>query len=299
MTNHVKPIAAASVEPREQASETGVNRRLRTFAEFLETAPPDAPEEVCDRCVLAKRINFAFHEVAKPDLSLHCDQCGGIRSFYCPDEVPRVDKELLIFVHLRYLCRNCRRTSKTFSLVIKGEDPTGIVQKLGELPPYGPPTPSRVFKLIGEEYRELFLQGRRAEIRGLGIGAYAYYRRIVEHQKGRIIGEIRKVAEKLGAPPDMLKEFDEAISETQFSSAIEQVRAGFPQALLIDGHNPLKLLHNALSEGLHELTDAQCLELAESIRVILIDLAERIATTMKETVELKSAVARLLNRKGA
>jgi hypothetical protein len=61
--------------------------------------------------------------------------------------------------------------TKRFSIAVKGTEETGLVQKLGELPPFGPPTPPRVFKLIGEEYRELFLKGRRAENRGLGIGA--------------------------------------------------------------------------------------------------------------------------------
>jgi len=171
------------------------------------------------------------------------------------------------------------------------------VQKLGENPPFGPPTPSRVFKLIGEEYRELFLQGRRSENKGLGIGAYAYYRRIVEHQKGRIIDEIRKVAEKLGASPETLKAFQDARTETQFSTAIEKIKTAIPQSLLIDGHNPLTLLHNALREGLHELTDEECLTLARSIRVVLIELAERISTALKEEAELKSAVSQLLNRK--
>jgi hypothetical protein len=178
-----------------------------------------------------------------------------------------------------------------------GSGPTGPVAKLGELPPFGPPTPSRVFRLIGEEYRELFLQGRRSENKGLAIGAYAYYRRIVEHQKGRIIDEIRKVAEKLGASGDVLKSFIDARTETQFATAIERVKTAIPQSLLIDGHNPLTLLHTALSEGLHELTDEECLSLARSIRVVLIELAERISTALKDEAELKGAVSNLLNRR--
>ncbi len=125
------------------------------------------------------------------------------------------------------------------------------MQKLGELPPFGPPTPYRVFKLIGEAYRELFLQGRRAENKGLGIGAYAYYRRIVEHQKGRIIEEIRKVAEKLGESEQMLKALSDARTEKQFAKVIDLVKDAIPKSLLIDGHNPLLLLHDALSDGIH------------------------------------------------
>jgi hypothetical protein len=198
---------------------------------------------------------------------------------------------------LTYGCRNCRKTVKKFAVVIKGAAGTGHVQKLGEYPPFGPPTPPRVFKLIGEEYRELFLQGRRAENKGLGIGAYAYYRRIVEHQKGQIIDEIAKVAKKLGASPEVLQTFVDARTETQFATAIGKIKAGIPQSLLIDGHNPLTLLHTALSEGLHEQTDEECLALATTIRLVLTELADRISTALKEEANLKNAVGRLLNRK--
>ena len=73
----------------------------------------------------------------------------------------------------------------------------------------------------------------------------------------------------------------------------------FPQALLIDGHNPLKLLHKALSRGMHAETDKECLENAEDIRVVLTTLAERISAVLKEESKLKSALTRLMNPKGS
>jgi len=134
----------------------------------------------------------------------------------------------------------------------------------------------------------------------MGIGAFSYYRRVVENQKNRIIGDIAKVAAKLGAKPDLLKEFEAAAKETRFSTAIEQIKHGIPQSLLIDGqHNPLTLLHDALSEGLHANTDAENLEIAQEIRLVLTELADRISQALKQEDELTKAVSRLLNRKSA
>ena len=45
----------------------------------------------------------------------------------------------------------------------RGDVGEGIALKVGEIAPFGPHTPTRLFKLIGEENRDLFLQGRRAE----------------------------------------------------------------------------------------------------------------------------------------
>jgi hypothetical protein len=167
--------------------------------------------------------------------------------------------------------------------------------KLGEYPPFGPPIPARVISLIGPD-RDLFLKGRRAELRGLGIGAFVYYRRVLEQQKGRIIQEVRKVAEILAVPAPVLQRFDEALAEDQFTTAVEKIKDAIPESLRINGQNPLILLHDPLSEGIHRKTDEECLDLAKSIRVVLTELAERISAVLKDDKELKEAVNRLQKR---
>ena len=82
--------------------------------------------------------------------------------------------------------------------------------------------------------------------------------------------------------------------ETQFSRAIDDVKDAIPPVLRISGHNPLTLLHSALSQGLHARTDQECLEIAGSIRVVLTELAERIGQVLKDQAELNAAVTRLL-----
>jgi hypothetical protein len=67
--------------------------------------------------------------------------------------------------------------------------------------------------------------------------------------------------------------------------------------LLIDGQNPLALLHKALSQGLHAKTDEECPSLAQDIRVVLTELAERAGIALKDEAELKEAVRRLANLK--
>ena len=143
-----------------------------------------------------------------------------------------------------------------------------------------------------EADRELFLRGRRAENRGMGIGAFAYYRRVVENQRNQIIAKIAKVTKTLGSTPEIDQVFVAAMNEIQFAKSIEMVEKFIPQALLINGENPLTLLHSALSKGLHnpEMTDAHCLELAQSIRVILTELPERSASALKEDREIKEAL---------
>jgi hypothetical protein len=176
----------------------------------------------------------------------------------------------------------------------------GTATKIGEYPAFGPPTPTRLITMIGPD-RELFLKGRRAENHGLGLGAFAYYRRVVEEQRLRLLGEVVRVAQKVGAKEEIIRTLEAAMKEQQFSKSLEMTKGAMPESLLIDGHNPMMLLHRALSMGLHDGTDEECLAGARAIRLVLADFAERVNQVLKDATELKDAVGYLLStasRKG-
>jgi hypothetical protein len=272
------------------------------FAEFLESVPPGQVRRISD-LVEDYAGDRGYHTLITPQLVLHCtsDICNGPRTHRKTSgdvNFQKAEEGRNVFVG--YLCANCREKTKLFALHIRAENggPSGSVYKFGELPPFGPITPTRLLKLLGDQ-REFFLKGRRCENQGLGIGAFGYYRRVVEHQKNRIIDEIIKVSEKLGANQDTLQMLAAAKGETQFSKAVGLVKDGIPQALLTNGHNPLTLLHNALSAGLHEQSDEMCLELAQAVRVVLADLAEKLSQALKDEAELNNAVSRLLNARSS
>lgn len=200
-------------------------------------------------------------------------------------------------VFMLYMCRNCERTLKRYALIIRPGSKAlrrdiGEVIKIGEWPPFGPITPPRFVSLIGPD-RELFLKGRRAEINGLGIGAFAYYRRVVENNKERLLDAIIKVGEKTGVDQAVVAALQEAKKETQFSKAIVDIKDAIPDAIRINGQNPLSLLHGPLSEGIHDKTDEECLELASSVREVLFAMAEQIGEALREKKALDDAIRRL------
>ena len=270
------------------------------FSDFLEAIPPGTLTKIAD--LTKKRYyqggGLAGHEVISPEIQLHCpsDSCNGVRFFRRSSKsMPDLGDDGYNYFYVSYTCSNCRDYEKTFSLAAQRDDSetSGVCYKFGELPEFGPPTPSRLIKLIGPD-RELFLKGRRCENQGLGVGAFVYYRRVVEGQKNRILDEIIKVSQKLGAPVEQVTLLEAAKKETQFSRALASVKDALPQSLLINGHNPLSLLHSALSDGLHARSDPECLEVASSVRVVLAELSERLAQALKDEAELNKALSRLM-----
>lgn len=267
--------------------------------EFFQNVPPGKARRITGLKLTDPGNGYSSFQWEVRDLYLHCtsEECSGFRKFSAVGKVSVPKKDFLhTYVHVR--CRNCNRSNKRYAIKIAALDEENFdIYKFGEAPQFGPPTPNKVLSLMGGE-RDAFLKGRQCENQGLGIAAFAYYRRVVENQKSKIIGEILKVAEKLSADPELINELRIAKNETRFSEALKAVKHGLPQVLLINGHNPLTLLHSALSEGLHGASDETCLELATSIRVVLTELVERISTAVKEEAELTTAVQRLLQAGG-
>lgn len=272
------------------------DRELMSWKRFLESSPPGTTAEL-NQVIGPVAIN-GMAKIVIADLDLHCDHrgCDGNRRFSNYDVLDMRPSDYL-FDFLNFICNNCKENVKKYAVRIvdirvDGHHRTGTVTKIGEYPAFGQPLPSRVVTMFKED-KDLLFQGRRCENQALGIGAFAYYRRIVEGQKSRLLSEITRVARRLEAPADAIATLERAAKERQFVKALSDARDAIPQSLFIDGINPMMLLHNALSEGLHAGTDEQCLQAATVIRLVLSKLSERISDALEEDEALKAAVKKL------
>ena len=233
-----------------------------------------------------------------PRIQIYCDHsdCSGVRYFDPISDKPYVSIGSRNQLFVRYLCSNCQAQTKLNAIEMRIRDATTAnIVKLGEHPSFGPPLSSKLLKLVGDS-AELLKKGYRCEKDNLGIGAFGYYRRVLDQQRIRIFDHLIETSRTLGAE-DIAHELENARNETQFKTAIEAVRHGLPQALYIEGHNPLTLLHSALSEGLHELPDDECLKMAADIRLVITELADRLEQLHKDDKELKAVVGRLSQKK--
>lgn len=271
------------------------NTPIVSMAQFFQGVPPGTKAVIED---LNRQLPLDQYQRHRPVLRLHCpsEDCKGERLFTpVGKEMAGIDR--LTDVIINYLCKNCGQSFKTYAVRFQpraqGSGVEGVGVKFGEMPPFGPPIPTGLSRLVGED-RELFLKGRRAQNQGLGLGALVYYRRVVEHQWKRMIGEILRVAESLDLPPEQIEALRAAQRKKEFSRAVRLAKDAIPQRLLIDGHhNPLTLLHSAMSENIHEGSEERCLKLAEGIRAVFFDLSARVNLAVQDRTELRKSLSQL------
>jgi hypothetical protein len=109
----------------------------------------------------------------------------------------------------------------------------------------------------------LYSNGLICETHGFGIGAYGYYRRILELHMHILL----RNAELEFTNKEELSELIEDTKNSHFASKkIELIKKWTPASLKPGGHNPLALMYEFLSEGIHNMSDKDCLNMAEIIR---------------------------------
>lgn len=269
-----------------------------TIKSFFESVPPYKEVEVEDLKLIYYIMGGRTVSANFPEIEIECPVCKGKRFFEKTNtESNYSSTDSYSLETILYTCKNCSHSQKIFTLKYKQLEPEkgaevipGSIIKLGEYPPFGDSIPAKVITLVGRE-RDFFLKGRRCENQSLGIGAYAYYRRIVENQKDKLFDEIIKVCKNLGKQDSLIEDLEKAKNETQFSKAVDSIKEELPTSLYIEGQNPLKLLHKAVSKGIHNMTDEECLQYAESIRIILFELTERINAILMDSKEIHDAIS--------
>lgn len=179
---------------------------------------------------------------------------------------------------------------------IKGPRPVWL-RKVGQVPPWGVRPEKELQRTLGD-YTELFSKGWACESQGYGIGAYAYYRRIIENIIDSLLASIA----------GLLADAERATYEAALAQLattyvakekIAVVKDLLPGNLRPSGVNPLGVLHTALSEGIHASDDEQCLELAADIREAIQFLATEIAVHKRSAARFTSAMQRLLEKRSS
>lgn len=124
---------------------------LLDWKTFLESFPPESTAKVAAKF---KNYNDGPYVFSTP-IQLHCDseECNGTH-WFDPDDgeigplQPDEWKKGILVFH----CRHCKANTKAFALYVSRQaDKTVEAYKLGEYPPFGPHTPSRVIDLIGPD----------------------------------------------------------------------------------------------------------------------------------------------------
>lgn len=196
-------------------------------------------------------------------------------------------------IRLVYLCTHCQKFERLF--YVKIDENGKWLMKIGQHPAWEIKGEPNVERLLGKQ-SSYYIKGLVCESQGYGIGAYSYYRRIIEEIIDDLLDEISDLLSG-----DELAKYKHALDLTKKTiitqDKIELVKDLLPPILRPDGMNPLSTLHSMLSQGLHAESDEVCLEYAETCRKILVFLVNQISASNAASREFTESMRKLLDKK--
>jgi len=279
---------------------------------FLETYPLLKKQQVVfDKLfhsVYARR--GTIRELPRPPINLFCRTCGNIQTFNMENnyehfsvDLPVSDSPVGKIFEMRYLCASCYDYRYIFYVEF-GTDKTpdkdsqtfsGWLRKIGQFPPWEIDIDKNLEKALGD-YAELYKKGLVCESQSYGIGAYAYFRRITENIIEELLTSISALIDE--EEKEKYQQALKRVKKTRVTEEkIELVQDLLPTSLQPSGINPLKSLHSALSDGMHNRTDEECLELADTIKTIMVYLLEEIRSRGDKAKLFTDKMKKLLNKR--
>lgn len=199
---------------------------------------------------------------------------------------------------LRYKCVHCDTERKTFWVLIEPEDkviyqaPTlgprqfqgCTIQKLGQAPPWGIAAPKEIQRSLGESDLQLYGNALVCMSQSYGLGALAYFRRVVENTLGELLGLVEEAATAEG-DQKALSVVKEAQKSKVADEKLRLIREVIPASLRPGGVNPFAKLYDDYSRGIHSLSDEECLTIATELR----DTLEYVFGNIRDRLEQAKA----------
>lgn len=261
------------------------------YKEFLEEYPLYRKFEVSNLALTTNRL-------PKATIKMACQICSSEQTFVMTnnydENCDHSDYSVSgLTFRLKYICMHCQNFERFF--FVKVSDNKGSIMKVGQYPAWDSSTDSNVEKMLGA-HANYFKKGLICESQGYGIGAFAYYRRIIEEIIDQLLGEIAgllsgKEHEKY------IQALEKTKNTTVAQEKIKLVKDLLPAILRPDEMNPLSTLHSVLSEGLHAESDEDCMKYAMVVREVLVFLVNQVIASKVASKGFTASMKKLLDKK--
>jgi hypothetical protein len=218
---------------------------------------------------LYRQLNYTGGDQVKAvpqHLSLFCDNCNKDTFWETYIYPGQNNKEG--FKEKEYKCRNCgNRTVTYYFYWNKQKNNTTLVFKVGQYPELEERVSDTLKTALSAEDLKVYKNALRMRNFNLGIAAVAYMRRVVENRMSDMLEVLHEAARVHNAPLEVLSRHEEMMKEKRFSVRVDYAGDLLPESLRPKGQpNPMAILHELASDGLHTKTDEECVDIFDACR---------------------------------
>ena len=236
-------------------------------------------------------------KVLPENLSLHCENCKKER--YWETDVSSYSDHKVGFANRQYTCRNCGESRVTYYFYWgKSNSVTLLFFKVGQWPELEETVPETLKNALSAEDLKTYRNALRLRNFNLGIGAVAYVRRVVENRMNDMLDVLHEAARAHNMPAELLAKHEGIKKDKRFSVKVDYAGDLLPANLRPSGHpNPIAVLHELTSEGLHSKSDEQCVDIFDECRQTFEYVFGKMRIEAEEAVAFVKGIAKLSEKR--
>lgn len=194
--------------------------------------------------------------------------------------------------YFEFTCVSCRKQKHEFLVEQIVTESEIKMQKYGELPRKKLDRDKALQKFFSDD-SENYEKAIVCLSHGFGVAAFAYMRRIIENNIEKLLEMIKDDNNSTDNNSDVLSALEELKKQSPMSDKISIANNALPTYLQPDGLNPLGRLYQILSEGVHSLSDSECLDRANRIQSCLKYLISELGARKANRAKFKSMIGSL------
>jgi hypothetical protein len=228
--------------------------------------------------IVDNRLNYTFKAVCK------CRSCKTyhvdfLLHIYSDDIIP---KKLIKGLNLQ------RRGVQNPTNNEPKKKPSIYVKKVGAIPEIVIVPNKIIANYFDRESNNWYFKGINALNKNFGVGSLAYFRKIIEKELIHIVESIKLLPDSHSSEIEKL--LKEHSKNPKVSTIYDNIFQYLPSSLRSLGDNPIKLLYNQTSEGLHSLSEKECIVKSEQILKLLEFIIKKINEERSEIKDLKETI---------
>lgn len=194
--------------------------------------------------------------------------------------------------YFKFTCVSCQKQHHEYLVEQVANEETIKFQKYGQLPRKHLERDKVLQKFFSED-SENYEKAVVCLSHGYGIGAFVYLRRIIENNIYKLLDLVLEDATSSEPNEAIIASLSDLRTESPMSEKIKVANNALPSYLKPDGLNPLGRLYQVLSEGVHNLSDEECLRRANIVKECLKYLVSELSSRKENRAKFKSMIGEL------
>jgi hypothetical protein len=187
------------------------------------------------------------------------------------------------FLKLDYLCRNCKHSSVTYFVHLWVSETRAELMKVGQWPALSRAADPVVVAGWSDADKLLYRDALTFRNSNKGIGALPYLRRIIETHLKDILTLISDADSRKPIPGFDPAKCEAVLNSHRFSDKLDFTKEFLPPDLVPAGApNPIGALYDLISEGIHERTEDECVEIFDRCKAAFEFVVKKLTEAKRE-----------------